>query len=192
MGKKIANVITTVLLIVLVLLVLAMFAMRLTGRTPSILGYQVYRVFTDSMEPELKIGDIILVKSVSAEEIKKGDIVTYNSLQGEIRGQSITHRIVSDPEVVGGRYIYQTKGDALGAVPDPQITYDQVEGKYICKIPVIDKLYSFFLTSYGLITIIAVIVVMFGYEMISLIASNKALDKIDDEIFGSEELEDKI
>ena len=190
MGKKIANVITTVLLIVLVLLVLAMFAMRLTGRTPSIFGYQVYRVSSDSMEPELMIGDVILVRSVPADEIKKGDIITYNSLQGETRGRSITHRVVSEPEITGDRYFYQTKGDVPGATPDPQITYDQVEGKFICKIPVIDKLYSFFLTPYGLISIIAVIVIMFGYEMISLMASNKALDKIDDEIFSSEEPED--
>jgi signal peptidase len=184
MVRKIFNVFTTIVLILLVALVVFIFITRLSGNTPSIFGYHVFRVQTDSMVPTLNVGDIILVKETSAEDIHNGDIVTYRCLYGNLAGQTITHRVAQEPEVRNGQYYYVTKGDKAGAVLDDEISYDQVEGKYVKTVPYLDKMFSFFLSPAGLITFIALIVVLFGYEMISLIMSYKSIDEKDDDYYA--------
>ena len=183
MVKKVVNTIFTVILIILIVLVIFLFVVRLSGNSPSIFGYHVFRVSSGSMEPVLMRGDVILVKAVNAEEIQNGDIITYKSKEGQMAGEMITHRVVTEPQVRDGMYYYQTRGDLEGASLDPIITFEQVEGKYIQKLPIIDKLYSFFFTPYGLIAFIFVIVALFGYEMISLILSYRSLDEKDDDYY---------
>lgn len=181
--RKVSSILSTVLLIAVILLLIIIFITRITGHVPSIFGYSVFRVQTDSMTPVLEVGDVIIDKKVPAEEIKKGDIITYDCLSGDLAGQTITHRVVTDPESRNGTYYIQTQGDKAGAPLDDIISYDQVEGKYVNKLPWLNKLYSFFLSPYGLLTFILIIVVLFGYEMVSLIISYKSLDEKDDDYY---------
>ena len=96
----------------------------------------------------------------------------------------ITHRVVEDPIVQGGVYWFRTRGDKEGASTDPAITYDQIEGKYVRSLPLLNKLYSFFLSPYGIIVFVFLIVALFGYEIISLIVSYKTLDEKDEEYYA--------
>lgn len=181
--KRIFNLLSTVLLVALILLVVVIFIMRITGHVPSIFGFTVYRVQSDSMEPVLMVGDVIIDKKVAPEEIQKGDIITYDSYMGTLAGQTITHRVVTEPECRNGTYYYQTQGDRAGAPLDDVISYDQVEGKYITKVTWLNSVYSFFLSPYGLITFILIIMVLFGYEMISLVVSYRSLEEKDDDYY---------
>lgn len=181
--RRILNIFTTVLLIISIAVVVFVFITRITGHVPSVFGYSVYHVQTNSMEPTLQVGDVILDKKVAAEDIHKDDIITFDCLSGELAGQTITHRVVTEPEYKGGVYYYQTQGDKPGAALDEKITYDQVEGVYLTKIPLLGKLYTFFLSPYGLIVFILIILVLFGYEMISLVVSYKSLDEKDDDYY---------
>lgn len=183
MVRKIVNIFFTVLLIVLVVLVILIFITRATGNAPSIFGYSVFRVSSGSMEPELSIGDVILVHSVKPDEIHEGDTITYKGDQGDLRDVMVTHKVIEEPYEKDGEWYYQTMGIVAGAVKDPIITYDQVQGKLIQKMTFFDEIYTFFLSPAGLITFILVIVVLFGYEMISLIVSYKNADEIDDDYF---------
>ena len=158
-----------------------MFNARISGEAPSIFGYQVFRVSSGSMEPELMIGDVILVREAESEDIKKGDIVTYKGEEGDFDDKFITHKVVEDPELVDGKYVFHTQGIYEGAMPDPIWYEDQLIGEFVCKVPFINSLYNFFLKPYGLITFVLIIVVLFGYELISLIVSYHTLDEIDEE-----------
>ena len=184
MGKKILNILSTVLLIVMIAVVVLIFAARLSGKSPSVFGYHVFRVSSGSMTPTLEIGDVILVRECEPEEIHNGDIITYHGLEGEFKGKVITHRVTMDPEVRDGVYYYQTKGDKEGALIDPEISYKQVEGKYVNTLPLIDKLYSFFLSPIGLVIFVAVIIALFAYEIISLIVSYKRIDEKDEDYYA--------
>lgn len=183
MFRKIINIITTIVLILLIVLVIFLFVIRLNGSTPSLFGYSVFRVQTGSMEPTLKVGDVILVKDCDPEDIHLGDIITYKITEGTLAGQTITHRVAVEPEKRGDVYYYRTKGDGNTAM-DEEITYEVVEGKFVRTMPLVDKLYSFFLSPAGLIVFIGVIVVLFGYEMISLIISYRAVDEKDDDYYA--------
>lgn len=180
--KKVWNVFSTIILIVLVLFVIFAFITRLSGEAPSVFGFTLYRVQSESMSPTLKVGDVILDKKTPAEDIKKNDIVTFECLTGDYAGHTITHRVVEEPECRSGYYYFQTKGDKDGSPLDDIISYDQIKGKYLCTIPGMNKLYSFLLSSYGIIVLIVLIILLFGYEMIALMGSYKTLDSKDDMI----------
>lgn len=183
MARKIVNILITVVLILLIALVVFIFITRMTGSTPSLFGYSVFRVQTDSMVPTLEVGDVILVKDSAPEDIHLGDIVTYRVTSGVLKGQTITHRVAVEPEVRGGTYYFRTKGDRQGATLDDEIPYSQILGKYVHTMPLVDKLYSFFLSPIGLISFIVLIVVLFGYEMISLIMSYRSVNEKGDDYY---------
>ena len=184
MAKKIFNIFTTVLLVVLVLIVIFVFISRVQGESPSIFGYHIFRVSSDSMEPTLQVGEIILVKKTPADQIHTDDIITYKGTQGELAGKMITHRVIEEPRIVDGKYYFQTMGDKVGATHDPEIDDSQIEGKYIRSIAFLDKIYTFFLSPAGLISFIALILILFGYEMVSLVLSYKSIDEKDEDYYA--------
>ncbi len=179
--KKIFNFLGILLLVVLLAVVIVMFNARISGEAPNIFGYQIFRVSSGSMEPELMVGDVILVKSVEPEEVRKGDTVTYKGEDGDFGDKFITHKVVEEPVIENDVYIFQTQGIYEGALPDPLWDEEQLIGKFVCKIPYINAVYNFFLQPYGLVTFVLIIIVLFGYEMIALIISYKTLDEIEEE-----------
>ena len=71
----------------------------------SLFGYKFNFVVSDSMEPTLNIGNIVITKISTYEDIKKGDIVTYShNLDG--KDIVVIHRVV---EILNEGVI--TKGD---------------------------------------------------------------------------------
>lgn len=88
----------------------------------SIFGYSVFEIATGSMEPVLKVKDLIVVKI--GNEVNKGDIITYME-----DGNLITHRVidVNLDEVT-------TKGDANNS-QDVKVKRKDIVGKIVLVIP---------------------------------------------------------
>lgn len=61
-----------------------------------------------SMEPTLRDGDALFLKRVEAQDIGDGDIVVLSHAN---KGQ-IAHRIVRIEPLLGGDFLFQTRGDA--------------------------------------------------------------------------------
>lgn len=164
MGKKMINVFFTVILVLLITVIAVTLIVRVSGNTPSIGGYMIFRVSTGSMEPELHVGDVILTKELKdISEIHEGDIVTYEGREGELAGKLITHKVITAPYTENGTTYLVTKGIANPAA-DSAIQAEQVIGKMELKIPFIGALYSFFLTPWGLVTAIFAILLAFSGE----------------------------
>ena len=112
-------------------------------------------------------------------ELKAGDIITYDGRSGDFAGKRVTHRVVKEPYLneANGKYYLVTKGDDNPAEDTP-ITTDQVTGKYVKKLDWLQRLYDFFLTPWGLLTLIGLIVLAFFNEIINFA---RALGGHDDE-----------
>ena len=98
------------------------------NETPSVFGIKMYVIISGSMKPELDIGDIVIVKEVNQEDLKKGDIISYR--QGHT---VVTHRIdgiVSE----NNEDVYRTKGDSNNTEDSKLVTYENIEGKVIYQI----------------------------------------------------------
>lgn len=166
--RIVRNTILGIIIACLTFVIILTMITRLTGGTPSVFGYSLFRVSSGSMEPELKIGDVIVMKSCDGLSVKKGDIVTYESKSGEMAGKLVTHRVVKAPYKEKTDYYIVTKGDANIGEDEP-IGISQVKGILVTKISILSFIYNIFVTPVGLLIIIALIIFAFFNEIVILV-----------------------
>ena len=165
--KLIKNIICWTLIAVLVFTLVVFFMSRINGSTPSVFGYSIFRVSSGSMEPELMVGDIILDKTVdNPEDLKVGDVITFKS--SDYGDMLVTHKIIKAPYEENGKLMLQTKGIA-NEVEDKPISVDNVKGIMICKVDYLETVYNVFLSPWGLLILIALIVIIFFDEIITIV-----------------------
>lgn len=116
----------------------------------SILGYRVFTIATGSMEPVYNINDVILVKDTDPSTLKKGDDIAYLGNRDAVKGLIVTHRIIRIETFSDGKDHYTLKG-VNNKYEDPSITEDQILGKVVGKLPVVNfinhvvkNIYGFF------------------------------------------------
>lgn len=175
--RAIKNVFFGSLLVILVITLIVNLITRINGDTPVFFGYSVYRVSSDSMTPYLEVGDIILSKQCDPMTLRYGDVITYNGLTGEYAGKSITHRVIREPYQDGDSFFLITKGDD-NPVEDTPVNVSQVSGKMLRKLPLMKVVYQFFLTPWGLILILLLIIVAFTPELLRLIRTKKSREHL--------------
>ena len=124
------NIIRILITILLVFMLVIVILQRTTKNNLTIGNFYIFQVVSGSMEPEYKVGDLIVVKKFDASTYKVGDDVTYQTdSNGYYRGIIITHRII-DIDENNGKYTFTTKGTA-NDVEDPKISSDKVYGKVV-------------------------------------------------------------
>ena len=122
--------------------------------TPSFFGIKSFVIISGSMEPNLNIGDIVLIKSVDEQELKVNDIISFR--EGE---SIITHRIVEIIENEGKKYI--TKGDNNNAKDSNDVEYKEIEGIFIGKIPYLGYAVIFLKNKIVIISIILILYLLY-------------------------------
>ena len=153
---------------VLAVAMLVFLITKINGGTPSVLGYTIQRVSSGSMEPELVVGDAILSKEVGdVNSLREGDIITFQG-GAEYDYNRVTHRVIRAPHIVDGKLILQTKGDA-NEVADAEITEEDVLSKFIMKIDVLSGLYNLFLSPWGLIIFVGLLLFIFFDEVVNIV-----------------------
>lgn len=94
----------------------------------SLLGYRPVIVVTGSMEPEIAIGSISLMKFCDIDEVSVDDIVMYKNTMSNI---NIIHRVVKINTFENGEKWLVTKGDANQDIDRIQVTSDILIGKIV-------------------------------------------------------------
>ena len=154
---------------VLLLITVVAAVSRAKGENVSFMGFSVYTVVTGSMEPEIMIGDIVIVRKVPQAEIKIGDNITF--LRGDM---VITHKVMKTTE--NG---FITQGVANNTA-DSEVPYTSVYGKVIFKSTVIGAIYEIVGSPYGFLFVIVVPLFLFViYETWALTKKFKALKAAD-------------
>lgn len=85
-------------------------------------------IASGSMEKELYVGDVVIVKKCNANDIVNGDIIQY-----QMKGYTVIHRVVEKKQK-NGEYYFTTKGDNNPSEDKESVKEDQVLGKVIFKV----------------------------------------------------------
>ncbi|MCR4617165.1 MAG: signal peptidase I [Lachnospiraceae bacterium] len=125
---------------------------------PGFIGFNIYNVESGSMEPAIKTGSIVYVKSIDAENLSEGDIIAYN-----LNGMTITHRVVSN-DTENKELI--TKGDANEKEDMAPVRYGSVIGIIKLSIPYLGAFFVFFTGIRGKIYIMGILVACFILMMV--------------------------
>ena len=155
---KISTIIGIVLCVILIPILVINLTLIIKSYTsqdvPKIGGYCPLIVLTGSMEPDIKSGDLIIVKQIDASEIKKGDVIAFFDPDGN--GTSIlTHRV---QEVIreNGTLSFRTKGDANNTEDRLAVAADKVVGIYKFRIAGAGNVAMFMQTTAGLVVCVVI------------------------------------
>lgn len=128
-GLRILNVVSVLCIVISVIVLLTVIFTK-EGQAPKIMGYSLFRVMTGSMEPEIPVNSLILVKEVAPDELKEGDVISFYSRDPALSGHVNTHRIISI-EKTDGEYHFQTKGDANNVADNYETVSKDLIGKVV-------------------------------------------------------------
>lgn len=171
--KILGNIIFYMVLISLLLVTLIMGKASKTSQAPSFLGYKVYSVLTGSMSPTIEPGGLIIIKEVSPQSVKEGDVITFGSANTE---NITTHRVIDIENSDGIKFV--TKGDANNVQDPNPVESSLLIGKVVKFIPYAGSVAMFiqenmFLIIAGLI--VSFIIFMLIANIIKLGTKNKKL-----------------
>ncbi len=115
------------------------------NKTVDTLGFKTYVVVSSSMEPDIMVNDLIIIRKVEEEKLDISDTITFFVYIPELgRENAVTHYI-GDIQEINGEVIYKTQG----ALKDPgdydvwknenneviEVTYEDIEGRVAIVIP---------------------------------------------------------
>lgn len=154
--KKLLKRIISIILIIIAIINIILLYYKLKGEeSPNIFGIYFFNIISNSMEPEIKINDVLIVKRCEAKEFLKGDIITFQR-----DNKTISHRIIKIIELSDDRE-FITQGDNNEIPDDGAVKTSQVYGKVIGKIPKVGNLVEYIQKKDGFIRIAILAIIIF-------------------------------
>lgn len=145
MTKIFGSIFTIALITVLVVAGLSFFSLPLP------VTIKLYSVISQSMQPSLSKGDLIVVQKQNT--YNNGDIVTFYNPESYKKTDTVTHRIVTVYREKGNKF-YKTKGDANNIADSWKISDTLIHGALLFKISYLGSLVTFSKTPYGFLLLI--------------------------------------
>lgn len=125
--------------------------------------YSAYVIVSPSMVPTINVNDGVVVQRVDKQgNLNIGDIITFSSKDIRYSGLTITHRIVGKQTIQNGNLVYRTKGDNNKSEDSSLVSFGDIYGKVLFKVPSVGVLYNFITNPFGFIIsiIIPIIVIL--------------------------------
>lgn len=158
--------------VLLINLILIFKSLIYPNEIPSIIGKVPVVALSNSMSPEFRSGDLIIIEKIDCNNISVGDIISYFYDNGSTV-RTITHRVV---EIRNGKYI--TKGDANNTTDKNIVLCSDVIGVYKNKIPFIGKVILFMSTPTGIVVFIVLpLLAYLGYEVVGRRKNESAIEE---------------
>ncbi|MBR1780943.1 MAG: signal peptidase I [Oscillospiraceae bacterium] len=128
---------------------LAVIAVLLPVTLPKVMGFQVYRIVSASMEPTIPVGSIVYVEPARGSEIELNEIIAFQD-----EGSVVTHR-VKENHPVEGEFI--TQGDANAVEDLTPVAYSSLIGRVKYHFPYMGDLMYFVTGTLGKVYLVCVI-----------------------------------
>jgi len=141
--------------------VIIIFALAAISSQLSVSGYRLYTVQSGSMEPTIKTGSLVFVKTNAA--YSPNDIITF--YKSDNSKETVTHRLI-ELKTEGGHTLAITKGDANAAEDSQRILSNSIIGKAVFSVPHIGYPIAFARTLPGLVIFVIVPATIIIYDEI--------------------------
>jgi len=159
--NKIAKLFSGAIIVVLIFLGLFFayyfISLKMYEKNPTvnIPKFGLYTIISPSMEPEIKVYDVVVDLNVfNQDDIKKGDVITFISNSNISKGLTVTHRVVDIVNNEDGTNSYITKGDNNLKADQAMVRYQDVIGKVLFKIPQLGRVQFLIADKFGWILVI--------------------------------------
>ena len=183
--KNIFNVIIWTIFILVILIGLLVVYYVVTSKVYASKGieykppFSLYMIISPSMEPNIKVYDVVLNKKVNdVKDLKVGDVITFKSTSNISKGLTVTHRINQIISTDHGLN-FITKGDNNSQADSGIITEKELYGKVILKIPQLGRVTSLLASKGG--WFIVVLLPAFGiiiYDVLKLLKLFNLKDEV--------------
>lgn len=202
--KKVVGIVINVILWLFVVFAALTTVVVFTGTSNNgvgnLFGYMPFSIQTQSMEPTIKAGDVVIGKEVDFNTLKEGDIITYWTTVDEQKILN-THRItkvVSNGK--GSVPSFKTKGDNNQIEDEYTVAAADIVAKYNSKISGLGKAVDFLETQKGFfICIVLPLILFFLYQLYHFIKvivtvkqENAGLSKEDEEELKKKAVEEYL
>lgn len=136
---------------------------------PAATGGTALTVLTQSMEPGLPPGTLIIIRPVEARDIVIGDVITYQLESG--KPAVVSHRVIERRVSTDGEITFLTKGDNNDLVDADPVAPVQIRGQLWYAIPFLGYLNNLLgpQTRFWLVPVLAI--GLFGYAGYMVISS---------------------
>ena len=155
--KTISTLLTTAAVAVIIFFGYLLYCNIRNMEVPTLGPFRIFIVLSDSMAPLMRTDDAVIVRSVDAQELDIGDIITLRAFEDNA---FITHRIVEKNIAEDGAgYEFNTKGDNNNIADRFTTPEGLIVGRYAFKLPQLGRI----ITQAGenpMYVIVAVIVVI--------------------------------
>lgn len=183
-GKLLSTAVLILLIIIGMFLIYYVIAARIVIKNPEYKPlFSLYNIATGSMEPNIKVDDVIVnIRVKSPESIKVGDVITFNSTSSISKGLTVTHRVINIIKNDDGTYEYVTKGDFNPSADSATAKYDDIIGKVAIKLPAVGKIQGFIATKMGWFIVVLLpalgVIIYDVMKIIKLLYNKKNADGI--------------
>lgn len=174
--KKILGRIFIGILLVIILLNLVIIVQTIAhpDKIPGLFGYKPFIVLSGSMQTQIAVGDLVVVKEVDPAKLKVNDIIAFRSSDDYVT----THRIINIVDVNGVK-AFETKGDSNNIKDNDLVYPEKVEGIYKFRIAKLGKFILFIQEPSGFL--VCMIAVLFVGIFIFMIENNNQTRKLREE-----------
>lgn len=171
--KKLLSILFDIVIVIIIVLAVLLTFMSLNTNDKgitSIKGYMFFNIQTDSMEPTIKVGDLIISRESNFDDVKVGDVISFLAKEED---ETIikTHRVTIVDEV-DGIISLTTKGDHNDTVDSLAVERDSFVGVYEGKrVSKLGGVFTFLQSRFGFfLFIILPLFAVFVYQLYKFIA----------------------
>ena len=191
-SAKIISIVCTVLTVILVGLTCYVFVSiiisKMQNRPVNLFGVSFAVVLTNSMEPEIMTGDLIIFNRCGINEVSESDNIVFiagDGFDAAVRGQSVVHKAINITE-----YGIQTKGVNNASADKDLVTENNFLGICTYSSAFLGAFFTFLL-KYGILIIIALIAIpIIVAQVIKIIKLSKQASAVKAEGQNTEDTDD--
>lgn len=151
---------------VILVVILAIAAAAIV--VPAVTGSTALTVLTSSMAPNLPAGTLIVVRPTDPDDIRPGDVVTYQLRSNE--PEVVTHRVIQRTTLADGKLIFITQGDANPTPDETPVQEVQIRGTLWYAVPYLGWVSVWLTGPWKAWAIPLVAFLLFGYAVILVVS----------------------